>query len=219
MDVLTLEAQPRAADKKSAKAARREGFVPCVLYGHEFEPVIFQLADLDMHRLVFTHERNILDIKVGSKSFECILKDVDFHPVTDNPIHADFQLLKKGQKIRLSIPIQFVGKPVGQIQEGGEVQFIMHDLEIESLPKDIPDHIEIDISELHLGQTMHVADIEVENFEIVTAMQRSVVAVVAPRKEEEVVVEEELEGIAEEGAPVEGAPAEGGEAPEAEAEG
>ncbi len=216
MDVVNLDAKPREG-KKSAKLARREGFVPCILYGQKFDPLAFQLADLDMHRLVFTNERNILDIKVGKKSYECILKSVDFHPVTDKPIHADFQILQKGQKITLTVPLKFEGKPVGQIQEGGEVQFIMHDIEIESLPKNIPDHIEIDISELHLGQTLHVADVSAGDFEIVTPAQRSVVAVVAPRKEEvEEVADELLEGVEEGEEGAEGVEAAAPAEPEAE---
>lgn len=192
MDAITIEAASRETGKQAARATRREGNVPCVLYGPHVDNVCFQVPELTIHRLVYTSETHLLNLKVGEQAWDCILKDVDFHPVTDRPIHADFQALQAGEKINLMIPVQYHGVPEGQT-DGGDTQYLMHELEVRCLPSDIPSHIDVDVSHLKIGDAIHIEDLEIEGIEFEDAPERTLVTVVPPRMLE--LPEEEEEGI------------------------
>ncbi len=199
MDIITIEASSRSTGKTAAKAIRNNKSVPCVLYGSDAETIHFQVADLTMRKLVYTAEVHRLSVLVDGKSYDCILKDVDFHPVKDSPIHADFQLLKEGEKIELMVPIKFVGKAKGQT-DGGDLQLLVHEILINVLPKDIPDHLEVEITELEIGDTLHMSDLSFGEIEIVSPGRQSVVAVTAPKVEEEEPTDSLLDGEDAEGA-------------------
>jgi len=192
MDAIILEAKTREAGKHATRAARRQKEVPCVLYGHDLSNVLFQVPELNLNKLVYTDELHTIDLKIEEQIWNCILKHVDFHPVTDRPLHADFQLLRMGEMITLMVPIQFIGTPIGQ-KEGGETQQVMNEIEVTCLPKDIPQHIEVDISGLDMGDAIHVGALAVEGLIFSDADDQTVVMVVAPRLEEEVEEEEGLE--------------------------
>ncbi|MDX1430285.1 MAG: 50S ribosomal protein L25 [Rhodothermales bacterium] len=210
MNTVKIEAQPRETGKSATRALRRSGNVPCVIYGHDADTVSCQMTSRALDGLVYTDERYRVEIQMGKDTFDCILKDVEFHPLLNKPVHADFQLLRAGEKIQLSIPVQFVGKSKGQ-KEGGDVQFLVHELEIEALPKDIPDHISVDITNLGIGDTLHVSDLETDGIEFVTPAAQSVVTCFVRKIELEPVEEvEPVEGELVEGE--EGEAAEGAEA-------
>lgn len=211
MNTVTIDAKPRKTGKSATRELRREENVPCVIYGRGADTVNFQVTARALDGLVFTDERYRVEIRLGDDSFDCILKDVEFHPVLNRPIHADFQLLRAGEKIELSVPVQYVGKSKGQ-QEGGDVQYLLHEIDIEALPKDIPDHISVDITDLGIGDTIHVYDLQLEGVEFVTPGNQSVVTCFV-RKVELEPVEEEVEGI--EGELVEGEEGEAAEEGEA----
>ena len=192
MDTLTFDVEKRAVGKSAARAVRRTGNVPCVLYGHHMDPVSFQLAEEHLKKLVYTAETHIVEVRLDGKTFRCVLKDAALHPVTDRPLHADFIALKTGEMLTLVVPVHFEGTPVGQ-REGGNVQVILHELEVRCLPKDIPSHIEVDISELSIGDTIHIRDLEWEGLTFLGRPEQTVVTVVQPR-----VVVEEVEEIEEE---------------------
>lgn len=205
MDVLTIEAKRREPGKSAARAARRAGEVPCVLYGPKFENVPFQVPVLSLKPLIFTSETHRVELSVDGKKWSCILKDIDFHPVKDIPIHADFQVLVKGSKITLMVPVQYHGVPVGQVEDGGDTQTIEHELEVTCLPDNIPSHIDVDISHLRIGDSIHIGDVKIEGVDFSASDERTIVTVVAPRVEIEPEVEEvELDELAED---VEGAEA------------
>ena len=200
MESILLNVESRDLGKKATKSVRNSGSVPCVLYGSDMEPVHFQVAELSLHPLIFTHETHIIELKLGKKKWSCIMRDIDFHPVTDRPIHADFQLLTEGQVIRVTIPIQLTGQAAGQL-EGGVTQQVLSEIEIECLPKDIPGQFEIDISALEIGDALHVSDLDTENITVLTNPDNTIVIVAGAAPEEEVVEEELLEGVeGEEGA-------------------
>ncbi|NND71077.1 MAG: 50S ribosomal protein L25 [Rhodothermales bacterium] len=201
MNILKLEGRTRTAGKKASREVRQSGNVPCVLYGRSQEPIHFQLAPLEMRDLIYTDEMHRIELSVGKESYDCVMRSVDFHPISDHPIHADFLALQEGQKLKLSVPIQYTGKSVGQLA-GGDVEFLLNELEIQCLPKDIPDHIEVDVTHMEIGDTMHVSDLEIGEIEILTPDRQSLVTVVAPRVEEEPEEVEELVG--EDGEPLEG---------------
>lgn len=189
MDVIQIEAKERRPGSKYARAARRAEEVPCVLYGRHVDAVSFQVPELSLRPLIYTDETHRVLIKIDGNEWECILKDIVMHPVTDRPHHADFQVLHQGEKITLVVPIQYHGTPVGQ-SEGGDTQVIMNEIEVSCLPKDIPSHIDVDISGLAIGDALHVSDLGGEGIEFRSAPGQTIVTVVPPRTEEEL---EELE--------------------------
>lgn len=198
MDILKIEAKKRDAGKSAARAARRTGEVPCILYGPGVDNVPFLVPELTLKPLIHTSETHRIELKVGSKKWNCILKHVDFHPVTDTPVHADFQVLVKGSKITLMIPVQYHGIPAGQVEDGGDTQVIAHELEVTCLPDAIPSHIDVEISDLRIGDSVHIGDLNVEGVEFTGSADRTIVTVVAPRVVEEPVAELEEEAAAEE---------------------
>lgn len=194
MESILLQVESRDLGKRAAKSVRNSGSVPCVLYGPELEPVHFQLTEFSLHPLIFTHETHTIEISLDGNSWPCILRDIDFHPVTDKPIHVDFQLLTEGQTIRVTIPVQLVGTPAGQL-EGGVTQQVITEIEIECLPKDIPSHLELEISALNIGDTLHVSDLIVANFTVLTSLDHTIVTVAGAAPEEEILEEELEEGL------------------------
>lgn len=212
MDTITLHATPRSTGTKAAKAVRREGRVPCVLYGPHQEPVHFAVETLDLRPLIHTSQTYRVRVAVDGDEYDAIVKDVDFHPVTDAPIHVDFQALTQGEKLTITVPVHVEGAPAG-VKAGGVLSQPLHELEIRCLPADIPGHITIDVSDLEIGDSLHVSDLQLgASVEVLTDGARTVVTVTVPR----VVVEEEAEAV-EPGLLLEGEEAEGEEA-EGEAE-
>ena len=201
MDVLTIEAKRREPGKKAARAARRAGEVPCVLYGPQIESVSFQVPEITLKPLIFTSETHRVRIKVDGKKWDCILKHIDFHPLSDTPAHVDFQVLVKGTKVTMMVPVQYHGVPVGQVEDGGDTQVIAHELEVTCLPDNIPSHIDVDVTQLRIGDSIHIGDLSVEGVEFTGSADRTIVTVVAPRVVEEVLpAEEELAEGGEEAA-------------------
>ncbi len=215
MQTLTLNVQPRELGKKAVKAVRREGRVPCVLYGSHTEPVHFSVPVLDLRPLIHTSETYLVSVTMNGEEHECIVKTVDFHPVSDVPIHLDFQVLTRGEAITVTIPIRLKGMAAG-VKDGGNLSQPLYELEIRCMPKDIPGHISVDVSDLNIGDSLHVSDIELgEAIELLTDPARTLVNVAAPRVEVEPEVEEALEMYDEEGNLIE-RPEEGEEGAEGE---
>lgn len=219
METITIDAAPRGVGKQAARAVRREGNVPCVLYGHHVDPVAFQVPELSLHPLIYTTELHVVRVQVEGASWDCVVKDIDFHPVTDRPIHVDFQVLQSGERMTLTVPVRYHGTPAGQ-KEGGDTQVLAHEVEIRCLPKDIPSYIDVDIEALNIGDAIHIGDLEVPGVEFVAEPGRTIVTVVAPRlaaalEEEEAEVGLELE----EGAEVDTAEGDEGTEPTGGAEG
>lgn len=196
MDVTKLQAEPRQAGKHSARLARTEGKVPAVLYGGTIPTYPIQVPEKDLSRLVASHEQHRIELAVEGKSYDCILKDVSFDPISLKPRHADFMVLQRGHKITIQVPIRFVGTPVGQIEQGGETTISAHDLQISCLPKDMPAHIDIDISGLHIGESLHVSDLKPgSGIQLLDSPAKSIATVLAPRIEVEAAPEAVTEKV------------------------
>lgn len=199
MDAIQLTAKTRKPGKGGARAARRAKEVPAILYGHSFEPVPFQVAELDMRPLIYTAETHRVELTVEGETYDCILKDYDLHPVTDRPYHADFLLLRAGETLTMTVPIAYQGTPRG-VSDGGVFDIVRTELDIVTLPKNIPSSIEIDVTGLAIGDSVHVNDIALPEGVTFDGTEDVTLALVsAPRKVEETADEvEPLEG--EEGA-------------------
>jgi large subunit ribosomal protein L25 len=210
MEAINLEAARREAGKSATKQVRREGYVPAVVYGSEEKPMPIKVSELDLRPLIFTDEFHRVSVDVDGTSYECILKDVDFHPVTDRVRHADFQVLHPGQRIKLNIPVHFKGTAIGQ-KEGGLAQTFVNEISIKALPKDLPNFFEVDITEMTIGDSVMVRDLDREGIEILTPSDQTLVTITVPRA---IIELEEAEAAAEE-ALLEGEEAEGVEGEEA----
>ncbi|MEM9998451.1 MAG: 50S ribosomal protein L25 [Bacteroidota bacterium] len=181
MDVIKLDAQARDLGKSATKAVRRDGEVPCVLYGPHQEPVHFRVPQLALRPLIFTAQMHRVEVALGDATYECILKKVDYHPVSDDPLHADFLALDAGEAVALRIPVRLTGSAPG-VKAGGRLVQALNFLEISCLPKDIPSVVEVDVSELKIGDTVHVDALSVPEAEILTDPRRTVATVAAPKR-------------------------------------
>ncbi len=199
MEKVIIEANERKTiNKRSRNILRNEGRVPGVLYGSRMKPIPIDVTRLVINPLVFTAKTNLISLKLdGHEEYECVIKDVQFDPVTDEVLHFDLIGLTRGEKIQLEVPIKLLGNAVG-VKEGGLLQESMHKLSIECLPKDIPQSLELDVTELNIGDSIHVTDLNFENITILNPEDTIVVSVVLPKVEKEVEEVEEGEEIAEE---------------------
>jgi large subunit ribosomal protein L25 len=184
--------------KNDARRTRRQGMVPITVYGGGGETVAAAAALRDLAAMLRSEagRNTIFTIDVeGVGPSEVMFHDRQIDPVRGRLIHADLQRLVKGQKIEVTVPLRLVGEPVGVREEEGVLEQIMRELEIRCEPREIPDAIDVDVSNLGVHDVLHVSDIPVaENIEILNDME-SVVATVGIVKEEPVaapVVEEEV---------------------------
>ncbi|MFB3057095.1 MAG: 50S ribosomal protein L25, partial [Ignavibacteriaceae bacterium] len=199
MEKVVVEAKERKTiNKRSRNILRNEGRVPGVLYGSRLEPIPIDVTRAAIYPLVFTAKTHLLSLKLdGHEEYDCIIKDVQFDPVSDEVVHFDLIGLTLDEKIQLEVPIQILGSAVG-VKEGGLLQESMHKLNVECLPKNIPQSLEIDVTELNIGDTIHVADLNFEHITIINPEDTIVVSVVLPKVEKEVEEVEEGEELAEE---------------------
>jgi large subunit ribosomal protein L25 len=198
MENIILKANRRRTGSKSGKnKLRNSGRIPGIFYMKEHEPIPIDVSEKEISPLVFTSDTHLISLKVNEEEeHECIIKDVQFDPITDRVIHVDLLGLTKGETFTLEVPVQLHGNPVG-VKEGGIVQHVIHKLEIECLPKDIPQHIDIDITDLKIGDAFHVRDLKIENISFVTSEDAVIVAITHPKVEKEPVpAEEAVEGEA-----------------------
>ncbi|MBN1300893.1 MAG: 50S ribosomal protein L25 [Melioribacteraceae bacterium] len=190
MAEISLNAQKREITTKGAvKQMRRNGNVPGTLYLKGSEPISFSVNEVALNPLVFTAETSIINLKIDGTEQRCIIKDVQFDPVSDRVIHVDFQGVTVGQSLQLQIPVQITGNAVG-VKEGGHLQTFLHKLDVECLPRHIPEHIQIDVTKLSVGDMIHVRDLGIENISILNAEDTVIVGVVAARGTTEETVEE-----------------------------
>ncbi len=192
MEKVLLNAKKRTQIDKAARSLlRREGKIPAVFYSKHHEPIPVEVEERLVNPMVFTSKTHLITLSVDKdKEFECIIKDVQFDPVTDRIVHVDFLGLQKDEKIQLEIPVQLVGSAIG-IKEGGVLQHMLHKILIECFPSDIPAHIEIDITDLKLGQAIHISDLKPEKYTILNSEESMIASVTHPRVEKEAAPVEE----------------------------
>jgi large subunit ribosomal protein L25 len=187
---VVIEAKKRElVGKKNAKNYRDEGNIPGVYYFHGNEAIHLLFDGTKLTQ--FLHgRRGLIDLKIeGEKEpLKCFLKDYQFDPVTDRPIHVDFQGVKMGEKIVVDVPLVITGTPAG-VKAGGILEHITRELEIECLPRYLPETLEVDVTELEIGDSIHIEDLKYDNIVILNDPEETIVLVEAPR----IVVEEEVE--------------------------
>ncbi|MCK4653294.1 MAG: 50S ribosomal protein L25 [Candidatus Cloacimonetes bacterium] len=193
---IKIEAQLRDKGKRSdLNKFRNQGYIPAIIYGEgkEGTKILLQKIPFLKNYKKSLGEVAFFEIKVNGKSYTTLIKEKQIHPVTREFTHIDFVELHKGKKITLEIPINYTGEALGT-QEGGLLEILHRKIEISCLPKDIPEEIKVDVSNLEIGDSIHFADIEMpENVDTNMSDITTLVAVRAPRKEEIIEVEEEVE--------------------------
>jgi large subunit ribosomal protein L25 len=183
--------------KAHARRLRRSGYVPGTLYGVEKDCVALSINKKELEKLL-SETHSVINVKFDGNEQKSVFKEIQYHPVKGDIIHVDLQRIKAGQEISVSVPIKFVGEAPG-IKTGGLFQTIKSELDISTLPKYLPNEIEIDISSLEIGDTVHVSDLQLENITIHLEPEELICSVILPKKvEEPVEVEEELEEVEEE---------------------
>ncbi len=216
MQSVTIQGTLRSPNGTSgAKKIRKEGMVPCVMYSDGEDALHFTADPKEINQLIYTDEFRKATVSVDGQEYECILKNAQFDPVTDRLLHVDFQKLVAGTKLTVSVPVRLTGFAEG-VQAGGRLDLKIRKLRIKALPKDLVDHIELDVTHLTLGKSIKVREIELDNIEIMNAGGSPVAQVTIPRALRGGGADEEEEtATAEEGAEgAEGAEAAGEQAAE-----
>jgi large subunit ribosomal protein L25 len=199
----TLQAEKReATGKGAARKIRAAGRVPAVVYGQGGEAVAVTLDGHEALRLFQTIsvENTLVDLSLDGESIQTLVREVQVHPLRPGLLHVDFYRVQKGVKLEVEIPIHLHGTPAGVKSQGGVLQQVIHDLLVLTLPSLIPESFEVDVSGLELGDSIHVADLDLpEGVEVQLEGDRTVCSVVIPRGLD-VDEDEEAEDDLEEGA-------------------
>jgi large subunit ribosomal protein L25 len=186
--------------KAAARRVRTQGGVPAILYGSGLEPVPLAIDRLSLERALRTGANTLIDLK-GLKDFKgklVLIKEVQRDPVSQRLIHCDVYAVDAKKKLHISVPVYFVGKPSGVEKQGGILETLALEVEVTCLPFSIPDRISVDVSDLEIGDTVHLRDLTLpEGVEAVTDESLALAHVSAPRVEE---VEAAPEAPAEEAA-------------------
>ncbi|MFH0953466.1 MAG: 50S ribosomal protein L25 [Verrucomicrobiota bacterium] len=196
MKAVKLAAQKR--DIQGTEAVRRlrgQGLVPAIVYGSGKEGQMIQLNAHDLEQTLRGHrgEHMVMELEVdGGKALKVLLKEIQHHPVSGKIIHADFNEISMTRKLRVEIPIRLVGEAAGVSQQGGVLEHIMRVVEVECLPADIIEHVDLDVAGLHIGESLTMANVKLDpaKYTVLSAPSQAVAAVAAPRAEEEVVAPE-----------------------------
>ncbi|RIA10934.1 large subunit ribosomal protein L25 [Flavobacteriaceae bacterium MAR_2010_72] len=217
MKSITINGSQReSVGKKATKALRNAGQVPCVLYGGD-KPVHFSATELAFSKLVYTPNAHTVVIALeNGETYDAIMQDIQFHPVTDRILHIDFYQLFADKEITMDIPVHIIGTSKG-VLNGGVLRRNKRKLRVKALPANLPDFVEADITPLKIGSKLYITELENDAYKflhpdntVVCQVRRSRASIA----EYEAEMEDELEDELEEGAE---ATTEGGDAPAAEA--
>ena len=188
--------------KANSKALRNQGKVPCVLYGGE-KQVSFYAHENDLRKLVYTPDVFLIDLDVEGTKTSCILQDIQFHPVTDKILHIDFLEVFADKEVTVEIPVVLKGMAIG-VRNGGNLLTRRNKIITRAIPGNLPDAIEIDISELQIGMFVYIKDLKSDKYSFLASDNSVVVGVKTARAAIEEEVVEEVEGEeGEEGIPSE----------------
>ena len=187
-----LEIESRkSVGKKASKVIRRSGKIPSVLYYKGEKPVTICIDKQILNQAIKSDQR-IYEVEIDSGSQYVMIKEAQYHPITDEIIHVDFMRVRRSEKMTISVPITLVGKPAG-VTEGGILSQSMTQIEISCFPTNVPENIEVNVDHLDINSSVSVGDVTVddEDIEIISASDLSIASVIPPVVEEEPVVAEE----------------------------
>lgn len=165
MKSITIKGQEReSVGKVATKALRNAGMVPCVIYGGT-TPQHFAAEEKAFKSLVYTPNAHTVVVDLAGKTSNVILQDIQFHPVSDKILHIDFFQLNENKEITMEVPVKIVGTSPGVLL-GGDLRLNLRRLKVKALPKNLPDYVEANISELQMGNKLYVTKLEAKNFKL-----------------------------------------------------
>jgi large subunit ribosomal protein L25 len=216
MKTISISAERRTeVGKKSTRDLRKADHVPCVMYGGA-EVIHFHAHENDFRNIVYTPDAYIVEVNIDGKQHKAVMQELQFHPVTDKLNHIDFVEVSEDKQVTMEIPIRLVGAAIG-IKNGGKPRQRRRVLKVRGLIEHLPDTLDIDITNVEIGDVVKIGDLSYDNLEILDPSRSMIFAVVSSRvsmkgmeiEEPEVEAEEGEEGVeGEEGAEGEAAPAE-----------
>lgn len=203
MKSLTIQGKKReSVGKSSTNALRNAEQVPCVVYGGE-EPIHFSTDSRSFKDLVYTPEAHTVVLELeGGEAVNCILQDIQFHPVTDQILHADFYTFTDDKPVTINIPVRLTGRARG-VQAGGVLRFNLRRLRVKAIPAKLPDEIVIDITSMRIGHKKYIKDIRTDDYSLihpdnaVVCMIKTARTAIADLEDEEEEGAEGAEGAAE----------------------
>jgi len=176
MKSITIKGSERESVGKAAtRTVRNAGMVPCVLYGGD-QPVHFIAEEKAFKDLVYTPNVHTVVIDLNGKTYNAILQDIQFHPVSDKILHMDFYQLDETKEITMEVPVKVVGTSPG-VLGGGVLRLNQRKLKVRALPKNLPDFVEANISELEMGNKLYITKLETNNFKLLNPENTVVVQV------------------------------------------
>ncbi|AMR31712.1 50S ribosomal protein L25/general stress protein Ctc [Mucilaginibacter sp. PAMC 26640] len=180
MKSIAISGSPREnVGKRDAKELRYQGLVPAVLYGGPTQ-THFSVSAADLRAVIYTPVVHFIDITVAGVTSQAIIKDTQFHPLTEQLIHIDFLLLDENKPITIEIPVKLTGTSPG-VKVGGKLVQKLRKLRVKALPKDHLDNIEVSISELEVGKSVKVSEINLPNLTLTNAQEDTIVSVTTSR--------------------------------------
>ncbi|KQM63005.1 50S ribosomal protein L25/general stress protein Ctc [Chryseobacterium sp. Leaf201] len=213
MKSITIQGTKReSVGKKSTKALRDAELVPCVVYGGG-EPLNFSAEERAFKGLVYTPEAHTVSIEVDGQTIPAVLQDIQFHPITDKILHADFYQLSEDKPVVMEVPVRLTGRSKGVVA-GGALRQSFRKLKVKAIPANLPDEIVVDVTQLRIGNKLYIGGIKTEGYSfmhpdnavvVAVKMSRNALkgAVVEDDEEEEVATEEGAAPAAEETAAAE----------------
>jgi large subunit ribosomal protein L25 len=177
---VTIDALARETGPTAAAEMRAVNTIPAVMYGPQTENIHFSVPELELERLLKAEDAQIVDVNVNGKSYSSIIKTVDFHPVTDRPVHADFYVYSESHPVTITLPVRISGSAPG-VLAGGRLDHNLKKVNVRCLPKDIPAHVKADVSKLNINDTLRIKDLDFAGVTPLASPERTVVLIKPPR--------------------------------------
>ena len=176
MKTIQIQAAARADfGKKAAKACRREGQIPCSLYGGG-EEVAFTVDTMAVKPHIYTPNSYIVEIEIDGKIEKAVMREVQFHPVREQILHIDFYRVQEGKPVSIAIPVRLTGNAEG-VKIGGKLALSARKLVVKAMVENLPDELVVDVTPLKVGQTIFVGDLQFEGLQFVSPATQAVCAV------------------------------------------
>lgn len=183
----TLKASRRdQGGKGAARKLRGTGRVPAVLYGHgdRTESLSLDAHELELLLHGISAENTLIGLDIDGRRTDVLIREIQRHPYRPEVLHVDFLQVHAGEALKLQLPVRLLGTPVGVRDEGGVLDHVLYEIDVECLPKDIPDGADVDVSGLHIGESVRVHDISIPRVTILTDGDLPVASVLAPKTAE-----------------------------------
>jgi large subunit ribosomal protein L25 len=204
-DIVSLAAEPRErAGKGAARATRRAGRIPAVIYGNKETPVMISIHPIDlMHQIkVGGFFSSVYEIEAEGSKHRVLPRDIQLHPVTDQPLHVDFMRFSKSTRLVVEVPVVFIGEEnCPGLRQGGVLNIVRHAIEMRASPDHIPESIEIDLSSYNIGDSVHISSVTLPDDVELTITDRdfTVVTIAAPTVNVEIIETDEEDAGTEAG--------------------